>query len=120
MGFTYRERIKPMRQNIIDSLEKLFSGTIDTIKVTCHTPKSHNVIQFEMLGHVIQEGDGLITVYDDKDNHSMPKTVNIDPSVVDSVMYTDDKADSLVIYQRNMVISMKDESRIEMCTMGMG
>jgi len=46
-----------MRQNIIDSLNKLFSGTIDTVKVTCSTPKSHDVIKFIMLGHEIQEED---------------------------------------------------------------
>ncbi len=109
-----------MRQNIIDSLNKLFSGIIDTIKVTYYTPKSHDVIKFTMLGHEIQEEDGLITVFDDKDNHTIPKMVNIDPSAVDSVTYKDDRADELGIYSRNVVIRMEDMSKIELCTVGMG
>jgi len=109
-----------MRQNIIDSLRKLFSGTIDVIRVTYHAPKSHGVIKFIMLGHEIQEADGLITVYDDRDNQTMPKMVNIDPSVVDSVTYQDDKADELGIYSRHVIIRMEDKGWIELYTVGMG
>lgn len=111
-----------MRQNIIDSLNKLFSGTIDVIRVTYYTPKSHDVIKFTMLGHEIQEENGLITVCDDRDNNSqiIPKTVNIDPLAVDSVIYEDDQDDELGIYGRSAVIRMNDGSRIELATMGMG
>jgi len=109
-----------MRQNIIDSLNKLFSGIIDVIKVTCSTPKSHDVIKFTMLGHEIQEEDGLITVYDDKDNQTIPKMVNIDPLVVNSVTYEDNKADELEIHSRHVIIRMEDMSKIELYTVGMG
>jgi len=109
-----------MRQNIIDSLKKLFSGTVDIIKIVYHTPKSHDVIKFTMLGHEIQEEDGLITVYDDRDNQTMPKMVNIDPLAVDSVTYEDNKADELGIHSRNVIIRMTDKGWIELGTMGMG
>ena len=111
-----------MRQNIINSLNKLFSGTIDTIKVTYYTPKSHDVIKFTMFGHEIQEENGLITVYDDREhtNQIIPKTVNIDPLAVDDITYDDNQNRSLGIYERNVVVKMIDGSRIEMATMGMG
>ena len=109
-----------MRQNIINSLSRLFSGCNDVIKVTYCTPDSHDVMKFAMLGHGIREEDGLITIYDDKDSHSMQKTVNIDPSIVGSVTYSDGSKDGLGIYEKCMVIGMKDESRIEISTMGMG
>lgn len=109
-----------MKQNIINSLNKLFSGIIDTIKITYYTPDSHDIMKFAMLGHEIREDDGLITVFDDKDNQFMQKTVNIDPSMVGAVIYSDGNEDGLEIYEKYVVIRMKDESRIEMCTMGMG
>lgn len=111
-----------MRQNIIDSLDKLFSGSIDSIKITYYTPKSHDVIKFTMLGHGIKEENRLITVYDDKENSNqmIPKTVNIDPLAVDDVTYDDDQDNEMGIYGRSMVIKMTDGSRIEMATMGMG
>lgn len=111
-----------MRKAIIDSLNKLFSGTIDTIKVTYYTPKSHDVIKFTMFGHEIREENGLITVYDNSENNNQmnPKIVNIDPLAVDDVTYDDNQSGSLGIYERNVVIRMTDRSRIEMATMGMG
>lgn len=110
-----------MRQNIIDSLDKLFSGSIDLIKITYYTPKSHDVIRFTMLGHEIKEDEGLITVFDDRDNgYITSKEVNIDPLAVDFVTYEDEQDGSLGIYGRSMVIKMTDGSRIEMATMGMG
>lgn len=111
-----------MREDIINSLDKLFSGTIDTIKVTYYTPKSHDVIKFTMFGHEIREENELITVYDNRENNNqmIPKTVNIDPLAVDFVTYEDEQDGSLGIYGRSMVIKMNDGSRIEMATMGMG
>ena len=111
-----------MRQNIINSLNKLFSGSIDSIKITYYTPKSHDVVKFTMLGHEIREENELITVYDNRENNNqmIPKTVNIDPLAVDDVTYDDDQDGSLGIYGRSMVIRMTDGSRIEMATMGMG
>lgn len=111
-----------MRQDIMNNLGKLFSGIIDVIKITYYTPKSHDVIKFTMLGHEIQEENGLITVYDNRENNNqmIPKTVNIDPLAVDFVTYEDEQDGSLGIYGRSMVIKMTDGSRIEMATMGMG
>lgn len=111
-----------MRQNIINNLNKLFSGTIDTIKITYYTPKFHDVIKFTMFGHGIREENGLITVYDDREHNDqiIPKTVNIDPLAVDDVTYDDNQNGSLGIFERNVVVKMTDGSRIEMATMGMG
>lgn len=111
-----------MRQTIINSLDKLFSGSIDLIKITYYTPKSHDIIKFTMFGHEIREENGLITVYDDREHNDqiIPKTVNIDPLAVDDVTYQDNQDDNLGIYERNVVVKMTDGSRIEMATMGMG
>lgn len=111
-----------MRQNIISSLGKLFSGTIDTVQVTYSTPKSHDVIKFSMLGHEIQEENGLITIYDNRenDNQMVPKTVNIDPLAVDDVTYEDDMTDEMGIYERSIVVKMNDGSQIKFGTVGMG
>lgn len=107
-----------MRQNIINNLNKLFSGTIDVIKITYYAPDSHDVIKFVMHGHEIREEDGLITVYDDKDGQSMPKTVNIDSSMVEDVTYEDGKADGMGIFRKKVVISMKDGGELELSTVG--
>ena len=111
-----------MRQNIINSLDKVFSGSIDSIKITYYTPKSHDVIKFTMLGHEIREENGLITVYDNRENSNqmIPKTGNIDPLAVDYGTYDDDQDNEMGIYGRSMVIRMNDGSRIEMVTVGMG
>lgn len=111
-----------MREDIINSLDKLFSGTIDTIKVTYYTPKSHDVIKFTMFGHEIREENELITVYDNRENNNqmIPKTVNIDPLAVDDVTYDDDQDNEMGIYGRSMVIRMTDGSMIEFRTVGMG
>lgn len=108
-----------MRQNIIDNLNKLFSGIIDTLRITYHTPKSKDVIKFTMLGHRIMEEDGVITVQDDSDGQTMPKTVNIDSSLVEDITYEDDRVDGVGIFRKKLVISMKDEGEIEMATVGM-
>lgn len=109
-----------MRQDIIDSLNKLFSGNISMVKVTYNTPKIKDAIKFTMLGHKIMEEDDMITVYDDKDGQSMPKTVNIDSSMVEDVAYEDGKADGMGIYGKKVVISMKGGGEILMETVAMG
>ena len=115
----YLRRNEPVRQNIINNLNKLFSGTIDTLRITYHTPKSKDVIKFTMLGHRIMEEDGVITVQDDKDGQTIPKTVNIDSSEVEDITYEDDRADGVGIFRKKVVISMRDGGEIEMATVGM-
>lgn len=107
-----------MKQTIINNLDKLFSGPNDTLKIAYHTPKSKDAIKFTMLGHKMMEEDGLITVYDDKDGQSMPKTVSIDSSTVENVVYEDDKGDGMGIFGKKVVISMKDGGEIELSTVG--
>lgn len=110
-----------MKENIINSLKKLFSGATGAIKVTYRTSKSHDIIKFDMLEHQITEENGIITVYDGKDSQTCaPKTITIDPLEVDSVVYKDDKSDSQKISSRNVVICMVDKSRIELGTMAIG
>lgn len=108
-----------MRQNIMDNLNKLFSGTIGTLKIAYHTPKSKDAIKFTMLGHRIMEEDGVITVQDDSDGQPMPKTVNIDSSIVEDIKYEDNRIDGIGIYRKKLVISMRDGGEIEMATVGM-
>ena len=107
-----------MRQTIIDNLNQMFSGPNDTLKIAYHAPKSKDVIKFTMLGHRMMEEDGLITVYDDKDGQSIPKTVNIASSMVEDVTYEDDKADGMGIFGKKVVISMKDGGELELSTVG--
>ena len=109
-----------MRQTIINNLNKLFSGDIDTIKISYNTPRLHDVMKFTLHGHEIHEENDLITVYDDKDKQSIPKTVNIDPLMVKEVTYEDGKADGLGIYGKKVVISMSDGGEILMETVAMG
>lgn len=110
-----------MKENIINSLNKLFSGATGAIKVTYHTSRSHDIIKFDMLGHQITEDNGVIIVCDDKDSQTcVPKTITIDPLTVDSVVYKDDKSDSQRISSRNVVICLADKSRIELGTMAIG
>ncbi len=108
-----------MNQNIMDNLNKLFSGTNDMLKIAYHAPKSKDFIKFTMLGHKIMEENGMITIQDDKDSGSMPKTMNINPSIVEDVMYEDSKADGIGIFGKKVVISMKDGGEIELSTVGM-
>lgn len=108
-----------MSQNIMDNLNKLFSGTNDTLKIAYHTPKSKDVIRFTMLGHRVMEEDGVITVQDDSDGQSMPKTVNIDSSEVEDITYEDDRVGGVGIFRKKVVISMRDGGEIEMTTVGM-
>ena len=108
-----------MRQNIMDNLNKLFSGTNDTLRITYHTPKSKDAIKFTMLGHKIVEEDDMITVYDDKDGQSIPKTVNIDSSIVEDITYEDHRVDGVGIFRKKVIISMRDGGEIEMATVGM-
>lgn len=109
-----------MNQNIMDNLNKLFSGTIDTLRITYHTPKSKDVIKFTMLRHRMTEEDGMIIIQDDKDSGSVPKTVNIDSSIVEDITYEDGKGDGLGIYGKKVVISMKNGGDIELSTVGIG
>lgn len=110
-----------MRENIIKNLKKLFSGATGVIKVTYYTNQLQDIIKFDMLGHRISEDNGIIIIYDDKDNQIYaPKTIAIDPLTVNSVVYEDDKSDSQRISSRNVVIHMVDKSRIELGTMAIG
>lgn len=108
-----------MRQNIMKNLNKLFSGPNDTLKIAYHTPKSKDVIKFTILRHRMMEEDGMIIIQDDKDSESVPKTVNINPSIVEDVMYEDSKADGIGIFGKKVVISMKGGGEIELSTVGM-
>lgn len=106
-----------MRQDILSKLNKLFSGTIDTIKVTCRSSKLQEIMKFEMLGHEIEEDGNAIKVSDDTGNGFFsPKTVTIDPTEVKTVTYEDGSG----IHCRNMVIMMKDGNRIELETVAFG
>ena len=105
---------------IMKNLNRLFSGNISMVKVTYHTPKIKDAIKFTMLGHKIVEEDDMITVYDDKDGQSIPKTVNIDSSIVEDITYEDGNSDGLGIYGKKVVICMSDGSRILMETVAMG
>lgn len=110
-----------MRQDILSKLNKLFSGTIDTIKVTCRSSKLQEIMKFEMLGHAIEEDGNAIKVSDDTGNGFFsPKTVTIDPTEVKTVTYEDDREDGSGIHCRNMVIMMKDGNRIELETVAFG
>ena len=108
-----------MNQNIMDNLNKLFSGTIDTLRITYHTPKSKDVIKFTMLRHRMTEEDGMIIIQDDKDSGSVPKTVNINPSIVVDVMFEDRNGVGIGIFGKKVVISMKGGGEIELSTVGM-
>lgn len=108
-----------MRQTIINNLDKLFSGPNDTLKIAYHTPKSKDVIKFTMLRHRMTEEDGMIIIQDDKDSGFVPKTVNINPSIVEDVTYEDSKTDGIGIFGKKVVISMKDGGEIELSTVGM-
>lgn len=110
-----------MRQDIIDKLNELFSGTTDTIKVTYYTSESQENIKFEMLGHNITEENGVIRIIDDSDiRFFTPKTVIIDLSNVKSVTYESDKTTDTGIHCRNVTVMMKDKSRIELETVAFG
>lgn len=114
-------RNKKLKQKIIDKLHRLFSGTTDTIKVTYYTSKSKKIMKFEMLGHKIAEEKGTIRIIDDTDTRFFtPKTVIIEKSMVSSVTYESDKTDDSGIHYRNLVINLKDKSRIEMETVAFG
>lgn len=105
----------------MDKLNRLFSGVTDTIKITYYTSKSKEIIKFEMLEHEITEENGIIRIVDDTDNRFFtPKTVIIEKSMVGSVTYGSDKADDLGIHYRNLVINLKDQSRIELETVAFG
>lgn len=110
-----------MKQNILDKLHRLFSGTTDTVKITYYTSKSQETMKFEMLGHNITEENGVIRIIDDSDiRFFTPKTVIIDLSNVDSVTYEDDKTDDSGIHYRNVTVMMKDGNRIELETVAFG
>lgn len=110
-----------MRQDILDKLHRLFSGTIHTVKITYYTSKSHEIMKFEMLGHNITEENGVIRIIDDSDiRFFTPKTVIIDLSNVDSVTYESDKTNDTGIHCRNVAVMMKDGNMIEMETVAFG
>lgn len=119
--FLKKVRNKNLKQKIIDKLHRLFNGTTDTIKITYYTSKSKKIIKFEMLGHKISEEKGTIRIIDDTDTRFFtPKTVIIEKSMVSSVTYESDKTDDSGIHYRNLVINLKDKSRIEMETVAFG
>lgn len=110
-----------MKQNIMDKLNRLFSGITDSIKVTYYTSKSKEIMKFEMLEHEIAEENGTIRIVDVSDNRCFtPKTVVIDLANVDSVTYENDKTNGTGIHCRSLVINLKDKSRIEMETVAFG
>lgn len=110
-----------MRQNILDNLHSLFSGVTDTIKITYYNSKSQEIMKFEMSGHEITEENGTVRIVDDIDTRFFtPKTVTIDPSEVGNVTYENDRAEGSEIHCRNLVINLKDKSRIELETVAFG
>lgn len=110
-----------MRQNIINKLQRLFCGTIDTIKITYYTSKSQEIMKFEMSGHNITEENGVIGIIDDSDTRFFTlKTVTIDPSEVGNVTYENDKTEGSGIHCRNVTVMMKDGNRIELETVAFG
>lgn len=110
-----------MRQNILDNLHSLFSGVTDTIKITYYNSKSKEIMKFEMSGHEIIEENGTVRIVDDIDTRFFtPKTVTIDPSEVGNVTYENDRAEGSGIHCRNLVINLKDKSRIELETVAFG
>ncbi len=110
-----------MRQDIIDKLNELFSGTTDTIKVTYYTSESQEIIKFEMLEHEIEDENSTIRIIDGSDNKFFtPKTVIINPSVVDSVTYRADKENDSRIYSRNLAVMLKNKTRLELETVAFG
>lgn len=110
-----------MKQRILDKLQRLFCGTIDTIKVTYYTSKSQETIKFEMLGHKIAEENGIIRIIDGADTRFFtPKTVIIDSANVGSVTYESDKTNDTGIHCRSLVINLKDQGMIELETVAFG
>lgn len=74
-----------------------------------------------MLGHQIQEENGMIKIIDDTDNGAFTKkTIIINPSDVQSVTYENDKSDDVIIYRRKVTVRMDDQSRIELSTSVIG
>lgn len=49
----------------------------------------------------------------------MPKTMNIDSSMVEDITYEDDRVDGVGIFRKKVIISMRDGGGIEMATVGM-
>lgn len=110
-----------MGQDILGKLHRLFSGTIDTVKVTYRSRKSKETMKFEMLGHKIEEENGTIRIIDDTETrYFTPKTVIIDLSNVENVAYESDKTNDSGIHCRNVDVMMKDGNRIEMETVAFG
>lgn len=110
-----------MGQDILSKLHRLFSGTIDTVKVTYRSSKSKETMKFEMLGHKIEKENGTIRIIDDTETRFFtPKTVIIEKSMVSSVTYGRDKSDDSGIHCRKLAVNQKDKSRIEMETVAFG
>lgn len=110
-----------MRKNITDKLHKLFSGTTDTIKVTCYASDSQEVMRFEMLEHKITEENGIIKLIDGSDNmFFIPKTVTINPSTVESVTYKADNEAGSKLYSRSLSVMLKNGNRIVVETVAFG
>lgn len=110
-----------MKQNIMDKLNRLFSGITDSIKVTYYTSKSKEIMKFEMLEHEIAEENGTIRIVDVSDNRFFtPKTVIIDLANVDSVTYENDKTNNTGIHWRSLIINLKDQGMIELETVAFG
>lgn len=110
-----------MRQDILKTLHKLLSGTIDTIKVTCRTSKMQEIMKFEMFGYAIEEKDGIIRIIDSSDNKFFsPKMVFINPLAVENVTYENDRESGSEIHCRKVILSLEDKSRIELETVAFG
>lgn len=59
----------------------------------------------------------MIKIVDDTDNGAFTsKTVIINPLLVDSVTYENDKSNDAIVYRRKVIVRMEDQSWIELST----
>ena len=110
-----------MRQEIRNSLDKLFTGTVDTLKIIYFNSKSQEMMKFGMFGHEIVEEDDVIRIIDNTEKQNLtPKTVTFHLSTVAFVTYEDDKTAESVLHTRKVIVRMDDQSRIELSIAAIG